>query len=39
MAPLGVTRFGQSGDIPALYRTYGLDCDAILGAAASLLAA
>ncbi len=32
--PLGVDRFGQSGDIPDLYRTYGLDRDAILDAAA-----
>ncbi len=34
--PLGVDRFGQSGDIPDLYRAYGLDVDAILGAAARL---
>ena len=34
--PLGVDRFGQSGDIPDLYRTYGLDVDAILDAAARL---
>ena len=33
---LGVDRFGQSGDIPDLYRLYGLDVDAILDAAASL---
>ena len=32
--PLGVDRFGQSGDTPDLYRTYGLDADAILGAVA-----
>jgi pyruvate dehydrogenase E1 component len=32
--PLGVERFGQSGDIPDLYRVYGLDADAILDAAA-----
>lgn len=32
--PLGVDRFGQSGDVPDLYRTYGLDADAILGAVA-----
>jgi pyruvate dehydrogenase E1 component len=32
--PLGVDRFGQSGDIPDLYRTYGLDEDAIVAAAA-----
>ena len=34
--PLGVDRFGQSGDIPDLYRAYGLDVDAILNAAARL---
>jgi pyruvate dehydrogenase E1 component len=34
--PLGVERFGQSGDIPDLYRTYGIDADAILTAAAKL---
>ena len=32
--PLGVEHFGQSGDIPDLYRVYGLDADAILDAAA-----
>jgi pyruvate dehydrogenase E1 component len=32
--PLGVDRFGQSGDIPDLYRAYGLDADAIIEAAA-----
>jgi pyruvate dehydrogenase E1 component len=32
--PLGVEHFGQSGDIPDLYRVYGLDSDAILSAAA-----
>ncbi len=31
---LGVDRFGQSGDIPDLYRDYGLDAEAILTAAA-----
>ena len=34
--PLGVDRFGQSGDIPDLYRAYGLDVDAIVDAAARL---
>lgn len=33
---LGVDRFGQSGDIPDLYRLHGLDSGAILDAAASL---
>jgi pyruvate dehydrogenase E1 component len=32
--PLGVEHFGQSGDIPDLYRVYRLDCDAILDAVA-----
>jgi pyruvate dehydrogenase E1 component len=32
--PLGVEHFGQSGDIPDLYRVYGLDSEAILDAAA-----
>jgi pyruvate dehydrogenase E1 component len=31
---LGVDHFGQSGDIPDLYRAYGLDQDAIIDAAA-----
>ncbi len=31
---LGVDRFGQSGDIPDLYREYGLDAQAIVAAAA-----
>jgi pyruvate dehydrogenase E1 component len=34
---LGVDRFGQSGDIPDLYRTHGIDADAILGAVARTL--
>ena len=34
VVPLGVDRFGQSGDIPDLYRAYGIDADAILDAAA-----
>jgi pyruvate dehydrogenase E1 component len=33
--PLGVERFGQSGDIPDLYRTYGIDEEAILDAVAA----
>jgi pyruvate dehydrogenase E1 component len=28
--PLGVDRFGQSGDIPDLYRTHGIDAETIL---------
>jgi pyruvate dehydrogenase E1 component len=34
--PLGVERFGQSGDIPDLYRAYGIDADAIVNAVAQL---
>lgn len=33
---LGIDRFGQSGDVPDLYRYYGLDADAIVDAAAAL---
>ena len=32
--PLGVDGFGQSGDIPDLYRAYGIDTDSVLDAAA-----
>jgi pyruvate dehydrogenase E1 component len=38
IVPLGVDRFGQSGDIPDLYHAYGIDADAILTAAARLVA-
>lgn len=34
VVPIGVDRFGQSGDIPDIYREYGLDEDAILHACA-----
>ena len=34
---LGPDRFGQSGDLPDLYREYGLDTDAILDACAQAL--
>lgn len=34
---LGVDRFGQSGDIPDLYRAYGIDAGAIIEAAAVAL--
>ncbi|MGE0225128.1 MAG: 1-deoxy-D-xylulose-5-phosphate synthase N-terminal domain-containing protein [Acetobacteraceae bacterium] len=37
LIPLGPDRFGQSGDIPDLYREYGLDEDAILDACAQAL--
>jgi len=36
-APLGVSRFGQSGDIPDLYAAYGIDADAIEAAAEKAL--
>jgi pyruvate dehydrogenase E1 component len=37
--PLGPDHFGQSGDIPDLYREYGIDTDAILDACAQALLA
>ncbi|MGH7071861.1 MAG: transketolase, partial [Acetobacteraceae bacterium] len=37
--PLGVDRFGQSGDIPDLYREYGIDSETILDACAEALIA
>ena len=37
VVPLGVDRFGQTGDLPDLYREYGLDADAIIGAMAKAL--
>ncbi|HKT78982.1 MAG TPA: 1-deoxy-D-xylulose-5-phosphate synthase N-terminal domain-containing protein [Vicinamibacterales bacterium] len=36
IVPLGVDRFGQSGDIPDIYHAYGIDADAIVAAAAYL---
>ncbi len=38
VVPLGVDRFGQTGDLPDLYREYGLDSDAIIAAMAEALA-
>jgi len=38
VAPLGVTKFGQSGDLPDLYAHHHLDADAVIDAAAALLA-
>jgi transketolase len=38
IAPLGVSGFGQSGDIPDLYRAYELDAQAIETAAERTLA-
>ena len=37
VVPLGPDRFGQGGDVPDLYREYGLDVDAILDACAQAL--
>lgn len=34
VVPLGIEKFGQSGDIPDLYRAYGLDTAAIIDAVA-----
>ena len=36
IVPLGVEKFGQSGNILELYKAYGLDVDAIIGAVARL---
>lgn len=36
VSPLGISTFGQTGDLPDLYRTYRLDADAIFDAAAEL---
>ena len=36
VVPLGTDRFGQTGDLPDLYRTYRLNADAIIDAAAEL---
>lgn len=36
VSPLGIDRFGQTGDLPDLYRTYRLDAEAIVDAAAEL---
>ena len=37
VVPMGVDRFGQSGDLIDVYREYGLDMDAILDACAQAL--
>jgi pyruvate dehydrogenase E1 component len=39
IVPLGPDHFGQSGDIPDLYREYDIDTDAILDACAQALLA
>ncbi len=36
VSPLGIDRFGQTGDLPDLYREYRLDAPAIIDAAAEL---
>lgn len=36
-AHLGVTRFGQSGDLASVYRWHGIDTDSIVGAALDLV--
>ncbi|NKJ42249.1 transketolase [Novosphingobium sp. SG720] len=36
VSPLGIDRFGQTGDLPDLYRAYRLDVDAIIDAASEL---
>lgn len=38
-SPLGTDRFGQTGDLPDLYRQYRLDTEAIIDAAAELFLA
>ncbi|WP_439533260.1 transketolase [Polymorphobacter sp.] len=37
VSPLGLDRFGQTGDLPDLYRQYRLDSDAIIEAVAELM--
>lgn len=37
VSPLGVDKFGQTGDVPDLYHAYRIDSDAIIDAAAELL--
>lgn len=36
VSPLGIDRFGQTGNLPDLYRAYRLDPDAIIEATAEL---
>ena len=36
VSPLGISSFGQTGDLPDLYHTYRLDAEAIFDAAAEL---
>ena len=37
LTPLGVTRFGQSGDLPQVYRHHEIDAETVVGAALDLL--
>jgi pyruvate dehydrogenase E1 component len=37
LVPLGIDRFGQTGDLPDLYRTYGLDAEAVIASMAQVL--
>jgi pyruvate dehydrogenase E1 component len=37
IACLGVDDFGQSGDVPDLYRAFGIDTDTIVGAASDII--
>jgi pyruvate dehydrogenase E1 component len=37
VSPLGLDRFGQTGDLPDLYRTYRLDPEAVFDAAAEII--
>jgi pyruvate dehydrogenase E1 component len=39
VSPLGLDRFGQTGDLPDLYRTYRLDPEAVFDAAAEIMLA
>ncbi|WP_166041250.1 transketolase [Sphingosinicella sp. YJ22] len=39
VSPLGIDRFGQTGNLPDLYRAYRLDVDAVVEAAADLFLA
>ena len=36
VSPLGTDRFGQTGDLPDLFRAYRLDCEAVIEAMAEL---
>jgi pyruvate dehydrogenase E1 component len=37
LTPLGVTRFGQSGDLEDVYRHHEIDAESIVGAALDLI--